>query len=79
MRDTVFLTYICVGIILLTSKKFTDVCVAGKRYRLVTLICCQELVSFTSSCVIKYVAKTGSFTSLMLVSYGSCKTLFIDC
>ena len=40
-------------------KKFTDVCVAGKRYRLVTLIRCQELVSFTSSCVIKYVAKTG--------------------
>lgn len=59
MRDTVFLTYICVGIILLTSKKFTDVYVAGKRYRLVTLIRCQELVSFTSSCVIKYVAKTG--------------------
>ena len=29
MRGTVFLTYICVGIILLTSKKFTDVCVAG--------------------------------------------------
>ena len=50
MRDTVFLTYICVGIILLTSNKFIDVCVAGKRYRLVTLIHCQELVSFTSSC-----------------------------
>ena len=55
---------VCVGIFFLTSKKFTDVCVAGKWYRLVTLICCQELVSFTSS---------------MLVSYGSCKTLFIDC
>ena len=38
---------------------FTDVGVAGKQYRLVTLIRCQELVSFTSSCVIKYVAKTG--------------------
>ena len=76
MRDTVFLTYICVGIILLTSKKFTDVYVAGKRYRLVTLIRCQELVSFTSSCVIKYVVKT-SFTSLMLVSDGSCNTLFM--
>ena len=54
-----FNLYICVGIILLTSKKFIDVCVAGKRYRLVTLIHCQELVSFTSSCVIKYGAKTG--------------------
>ena len=79
MRDTVFLTYICIGIILLTSKKFTDVCVAGKWYRLVTLIRCQEIVSFTSSCVIKYVANQVSFTSLMLVSYGFCKTLFIDC
>ena len=47
------------GIILLTSKKFTDVCVVGKLYRLVTLIRCQELVSFTSSCVIKYIAKTS--------------------
>ena len=59
MRDTVFLIYICVGIVLLTLKEFTDVCVAGKRYQLVTLMRCQELVSFTSSCVIKYVAKTG--------------------
>ena len=40
-------------------KEITDVYVAGKRYRLVTLIRCQELVSFTSSCVVKYVAKTG--------------------
>ena len=79
MRDTVFLTYICVGIILLTSKKFTDVCVAGKRYRLVTLIRCQELVSFTSSCVLNMLPKPVSFTRLMLVSYGSYKTLFIDC
>ena len=57
MTGTDLLPFIRVRLIPLTSRKFTDVCVASKRYRLVTLIHCQELVSFTSSCVIKYVAK----------------------